>query len=189
MFINVALSSFTFLITTSFTAGPETLVPVDLSLVSRGELILAPGVITKVPVTFERLIGVMVSGKNCHKLNILEHENREICTFWQIWEFQIVVLSKKIIHFILMVWAHSPGNPQFGFGAQKNICGFWFDIGIWPPMNVKRTGTKVYRGLTVLSPTYMPVSRTKVYWGPNVFVFVFVFVFVYLHVWHPRTLP
>ena len=133
MFINVALSSFTFLITTSFTAGPETLVPVDLSLVSRGELILAPGVITKVPVTFERLIGVMVSGKNCHKLNILEHENREICTFWQIWEFEIVVLSKKIIHFILMVWAHSPGNPQFGFGAQKNICGFWFDIGIWPP--------------------------------------------------------
>ena len=63
MFINVALSSFTFLITTSFTAGPETLVPVDLVLVSRGELFLAPGVFTKVPLTFERLIGVVVSRK------------------------------------------------------------------------------------------------------------------------------
>ena len=121
MFINVALSSFTFLITTSFTAGPETLVPVDLSLVSRGELILAPGVITKVPVTFERLIGVMVSGKNCHKLNILEHENREICTFWQIWEFEIVVLSKKIIHFILMVWDCLPRRKGYFLNLWEGI--------------------------------------------------------------------
>ena len=63
MIVNCTFPSFTFFVTTSFTAGPETLVPVDLVLVSRGELFLAPGVFTKVPLTFERLIGVVVSRK------------------------------------------------------------------------------------------------------------------------------
>ena len=70
MLVNLPLPGFTCLVATRLTTGPETFLPVGFELMGARELLLAPSVATKVPLTYQRLIGVMVSEKNCHKMRV-----------------------------------------------------------------------------------------------------------------------
>ena len=65
---NFPLSCFTFLLTASLATNPETSFPVGFELVSTVELLLAPVVAPKIPLTWLWLIAEVVSRKSCHKM-------------------------------------------------------------------------------------------------------------------------
>ena len=70
MLVNFSLPGFTCLVATRLTTGPETFLPVAFELMVAGELFLAPSVATKVPLAYQRFIGIMVSEKNCQKMKV-----------------------------------------------------------------------------------------------------------------------
>ena len=68
VFFNCPLSGFTILLTASLGTSPETSFPVAFELISAVELLLAPVVTPKIPLTWLRLIAEVVSRKSCRKM-------------------------------------------------------------------------------------------------------------------------
>ena len=61
--VNFSLSSLAGLATSRLATNPSTLFPVRLALIRSVELLRTPSFVTKIPLTLQRFIGVVVSRK------------------------------------------------------------------------------------------------------------------------------
>ena len=125
--------------------------------------------------------------------------------WWECYlEGTLFLTRLKWLWFGICIWPPSPSSPQPEFLPEIkkspqtiHVVYFWKALGTRTPMAmfwcVRHANTQIQIQIQIRKYNYQcsqlrnpPMNvkgtRTKVYWGPSVFVFVFLFIFVYLHV-------